>query len=101
MAEINSLKNLSREEISKMLYNYFQSTGATIVKEEGDIFKAMVPCTVETLDQVAIKVASGASIYMDQYIEKVLEENPKYYNRNLILFESEPAVNFIFFRWFK
>jgi hypothetical protein len=97
------MKALSNKQISKILYSYFESIDATLVRESGNIFKAMIKCTPDAIDSISMDVSTGASQAIDKFIIDELEEDPKIYNRSMILFESEPSPNndFLFFRWFK
>lgn len=97
------MKALTSKQISKILYSYFESINATIIKESGNIFKAMISCTPDAIDSISMNISTGASEAIDNFIINELEENPKIYNRSMILFESEPSPNkdFLFFRWFK
>jgi hypothetical protein len=101
MAEIESLKNLTRDQLSDMLYAFFESIKATITKDANNIFTAMVEVNGRKIDEVLTQTSISASNYMNSYIETVIGENSSEYNRNLVLFESEPSNTLIFFRWFK
>lgn len=95
------LKNLTHKQISDLLSKFFETTEATIVKDEKGIVTAMLPCPNEDIIKMSSKISIGASLYMDKYIEEELKEDPIHYNRTTILFESQSGDNIIFFRWFQ
>jgi hypothetical protein len=101
IVEIESLQNLTRKQISELLTKFFETTEATVMKDEHGIVTAILPCLNEKIPEVRSKISIGASLYMDKYIEEELEDNPTKYNRTAILFESQPGENVIFFRWFQ
>lgn len=93
------MKNLDREHISEFLKTYLPKINGftNITKDANNIYTCIF--TTEHASELLSAINSSIILELNEYIEEVLKENCKSYNRSIIFYESEERPNSLVLRW--
>jgi len=93
------MKNLEREQITEFLKIFLPKIiGFTnINKDQNNIYTCIF--TTENSTDLLSSINSSIMLELNDYIEEILHENCKNYNRSIIFYESEEHANSLILRW--
>jgi len=93
------MKNLDRKHITEFLKRYLPKINgfSNITKDANNIHICVF--TTEQASELLAAINSSIMLELNEYIEEVLHENCKLYNRSIIFYESEERPNSLILRW--
>jgi hypothetical protein len=91
-------KNLTSEQLTVFLKEFlskFTGFNGHTVTEESNV----VVFSTSEASKLLAEINSKIGIELSDYIDKVLKENAKLYNRSITFYESEETPNSLILRW--
>jgi hypothetical protein len=89
------MKNIDKFTYNNFLKSYFASKQALIMNEDGVSIAFINGITEDDLLSFNVEL----SLNLDKFIEEELKENPKEYNRSVVMYETKSSENGISFYW--